>query len=116
EHLELTLHPHPFEVTPEATEVGVDRKSRPARALPIADGQVDLLLPPPPDVSVPQQRYEVVCYWAFHRILEVEDARVGRRAHQVARMVVAVDEHLRLREIVVQDLSKRVGEHSLLLC
>ena len=72
-----------------------------ARALPVANRPVDLPFLVPLDVRIAQQRHEVVGDRAVA-------PRPGNRArpgfgvadHQVARMVVAMDEHPRLREVV----------------
>ncbi len=54
----------------------------------------------PGDVAVAQQRHEVVGERPVHRVLEIEDAGIASAAdHQVARMVVAMHEHLRLRRV-----------------
>ena len=77
--------------------------SRPAaqRCAPELARPPDHALVRPFDVAVPQQRHEVVGERAVHGVLEVEDARVVPVAdHQVARVVVAVHEHARLRERV----------------
>ena len=97
-----------------AAKSGADRQAGAARALPVAHRPVDLPLLVPRDVRVAQQRHEVVGDRAVHRVLEIEDAGIGLRHHQVARMVVAVDEDARLREVVVEHEPERVGEHLLL--
>ena len=57
----------------------VQRQPGLARHLPVADRPVDLLLFLPGDEGVAQQRGDVVGDRAADRVLEVEDAGVGRR-------------------------------------
>ena len=62
----------------------------------------------PVDVAVPEQRDEVVGDRAAHGVLEIEDAGIAPRAdHEVARVVVAVHEHLRLLERI-RDQQRRM--------
>src|SRR3546814_11067200 len=57
----------------------------------------------PGDVAVAQQRDQVVSDRAAHRVLEIDNAGFAFAEHQVARMVIAVHEHLRSEE-------RRVGK------
>jgi len=55
--------------------------------------------PRPGDVAVLEQRYQVVADGTAQGVLEVDDPGVARlEQHQVAGMIVAVHEHLRLRK------------------
>ena len=94
------IHSKSRQNAPKSASTG---KPRRARALPVAHRPVDLPLLVPLDVGVAQQRHEVVGDRAVHRVLEIEDAGIGLAHHQVARVVVAVHEDARLREIVVED-------------
>src|SRR5688572_3101304 len=100
ENLEMSLQAHPLERAEERREVGVDRETGAPRLLPVADRPVENGFLGPADERVLEQRHHVVADRADHRVLEVEDAGIGCRHHQVARHVVAMDEHLRLREMV----------------
>ena len=62
--------------------------------LPPARSPVDLQRLVPRDESVAQQRRDVVGHGPQHRILKIEDARVGLSDHQVARHPVPVHGHL----------------------
>src|SRR5688572_6017709 len=94
EHLEVALQPHPLELAKERGEVGIDREAGAPRLLPVADRPVENGLLGPADERVLEKRRHVVADRSDHRVLEVEDARVGCGHHQVARHVVAMDEHL----------------------
>jgi hypothetical protein len=104
------IHSKSRQKAPKSAPTG----TRASRALPIADGPVDLARLVPFDVRVAQERHEVVRDRSLDRILEIEDSRIGRRLHQVARWIVAVDEHVRLREVVVEDPAKRLRQRLLL--
>src|SRR5258706_527007 len=71
EHLELSLHAHPFEVAPEIGEVTAYRKAGGASRLPEAHGPIDLVLLVPFDVGAAQQRHEIVGHRPVDRTLEI---------------------------------------------
>ena len=104
EHLDLPLRAHPLVVAVEVVEVGVNRQAGLARHFPVADDEIELVLLVPRDVRVAVERDEVVGDRAVDGVLKVDDAGVGRVGtvddHQVARVVVAVHEDLRLGEVV----------------
>ena len=53
----------------------------------------------PGDVAVLQQRHQVVADRAAQRVLEIDDAGIALGDHhEIARVIVAVHEHLRLRQ------------------
>src|SRR5215470_4516543 len=52
EHLELALHAHPLELTPERREIGGDRQAGITRVLPVSRGPVELPFLIPLDVCV----------------------------------------------------------------
>jgi len=99
--LEVALHSHQVEPAQELLLVRTHRK--PCRVRPAAEIErpADDAVLRPGDVAVPQQRDQVVAERSVDRVLEIEDARIVPRAdHQVARVVIAVHEHSRLRERV----------------
>ena len=69
----------------------------------------------PDDVAVLEQRHEVVADGTAHRVLEIHDAGIALRAHEeVARMVVAMHEHDRLRERLVAEPVEGRRDHGAL--
>src|ERR1022692_1203756 len=102
QHLELTLHAHPFEVSPERAEIRCDRQPARPRPLPVARRPVDLQRFVPFDVSIAQQRDQVVGNRSENGILEIQYAWIRIADHQVAGMVIAMHVDARLREVVVE--------------
>src|SRR5687768_1628117 len=60
QHLEVALQPHPFEITVERGEIGIDRQPRPPGLLPVARAPVDDALLLPAQERVAQERDDVV--------------------------------------------------------
>ena len=103
------IHSRPRQNSPKSS---LDRQAGAARRLPVADRPVELLLLVPRDEGVAQQRGDVVGDRAADRVLEVEDARIRRRDHQVARHPVAVHGHLRLGQRARDQLIARRRPHN----
>jgi hypothetical protein len=79
-----------------AAAAGAAQREQPAT---IAIHPVHDTLARPGDVAVLQQRHQVVADRPAQGILEVDDTGIAHRHHhEVARMIVAVDEDLRLRQ------------------
>src|SRR5207302_10146836 len=110
EHLQMALQTHPLDVAPEHAEIAVDGQPRATRALPITDRPVEHALLGPADEGILEQTGDVVADRTDHRVLEIENARVGCREHQVARHVAAMHEDLRLREVRRDDAIENVAE------
>src|SRR5205809_2695607 len=106
QHLELSLGSHPLEIPIEIGEIAADRQPLGAGLLPIADRPIDDAFLVPSDVGVAQERDEIVGDRAVDRVLKIENSRAGLADHEVARVVVTVHEHPRLREVVVEDRRK----------
>ena len=94
----MALYAHPFEPAVELVEFGRNGQSCGAGFFPVADDQVQHEFFFPFDEGIAQQRHQVVGNRAVQGILEIKHARPAGRQHQVADDVVAVDEHLRLRQ------------------
>ena len=116
-YLELALRAHPFVIPVESVEIGPYRQTGGTRGFPVTDDEIEFLCFFPGDVGIPVKRNEVVGNRPVHRILEVENARIGgsgrisghRRLsdeHQIARVVVPMDKDLRLRQIVIEERSE----------
>ncbi len=107
QHLELPLGSHPLEIPIEIGEIAADWQPLGAGLLPIADRPIDDAFLVPSDVGVAQERDEIVGDRAVDRVLKIENSRAGLADHEVARVVVTVHEHPRLREVVIEDRRKR---------
>ena len=105
QHFHMALHAHPFVVAEEFAEIGGDRQPRLACLLPVANQPVEGQVLVPLDIGILQQRDHVVADRAIHGILEIDDARIAGAVdpHQVARVIVAMHEDLRFRQIHGQD-------------
>src|SRR5207249_4651074 len=104
--LQLSLHAHPLEISPERGKVIAHAQTRVARTFPVTHGPVELMLLVPCDVGVAQQGNEIVGNRPINRVLEIKNARVRGRYHEVARVVIAVDEDAGLRQVVVENAPK----------
>lgn len=107
EHFEMPLQAHQVEPATEGGAIDVGEAGG-LRALPVGLHPCVNTLFRPGDVTVAQQRDQVVADRATHRILKIDDPRVVAAAdHQVARMKIAVYEYLWLRGSVAQQGTKR---------
>ena len=115
-HLEVPLHADEVEPAQELLVVPPGGEAGRERAAAVFERPAGHPLLRPGDVAVAQQRDEVVCERPVHRVLEIEDARVVARAHhEVARVVVAVHEHLRLLERVADQGFHGADQHARLV-
>src|SRR6266850_353693 len=108
QHLELPLDPHPLEIPVEIREIAGDRELCCPGFLPVADRPIDDAFLVPGDVRVAQERDQIVGDRTVHRVLKIENSGAGLAHHEVAGMVVAVHEHLRLPEVAPEDRRKHV--------
>src|SRR5205809_253760 len=108
QHLELPLGSHPLEIPIEIREITGDRQPPGPGPLPVADRPIDDAFLVPSDVGVAQKRGEIVGDRAVHRVLKIENSWAGLADHEIARMIVAVHEHPRLPEVVIEDRRKRL--------
>ena len=94
--LEVALHSGEIEPAAEPPPVGADEAASDRKVMPGVGPVRDSALGPA-DVDVSQQTDEVVGDRTRHCVLEVDHARVAPvEVHEIARVVVAMDEHLRL--------------------
>ncbi|SFF38863.1 LPS assembly outer membrane protein LptD (organic solvent tolerance protein OstA) [Fontimonas thermophila] len=93
---EMALHPHEVASAAECSEVGIDRQTGGARRCPVLTQPVFDACLGPGQKGVAQQGDHVVADRPFDGILKIEDAGIGVGEHQIARHVIAVDEHTRL--------------------
>src|SRR5688572_12874103 len=98
DRLEMTLHAHQVEPAQELILVRTDLDTLALRGGAKLQGPPANALHRPRDVAITQQRDEVVCHRPAHRVLKVEDARVGTVAsavadHEITRVIVAMNEH-----------------------
>src|SRR5450631_4144068 len=98
EHLQMPLHADEIKVAQELSRGSeADPPSCEHRAIacdPACDARTR-----PSDVAVLQERYQVIADRTAQRVLKIDDARVALGyGHEIARVIVAMHEHLRLRK------------------
>lgn len=95
-HLQVALHAHQVAGAEEVLEAWRQRDAGPGRLLPVTTQRGMHARLRPTDEGILVQAGDIVGDRAVQGVLEVEDARVGLAEHQVARHIVAMDEHPRL--------------------
>lgn len=95
-HLQVALHAHQVAGAEEVLEAWRQRDAGPGRLLPVTTQRSMHARLRPTDEGILVQAGDIIGDRAVQGVLEVEDARVGLAEHQIARHIVAMDEHPRL--------------------
>ena len=100
EDLQVALHAQPVRIAQEAGDVGDGQAGcKGARVVTTQPGVHASL--GPAEEGIAQQADRIVGDRSDHHVLEIEHRRAIRHRHQVARHVIAVRRHARLRQRVV---------------
>ena len=97
EHLEVALHADPVDVAPECASVADGQPGCGGTGVVPVDPGIESCAWPA-DERVLEQAQHVVRDRSLHGVLEVQDGRAAVGGHQVARHVVAMHQHARLRQ------------------
>lgn len=95
-YLQVALHAHQVAGAEEVLEAWRQRDTGPGRLLPVTVQRGMHARLRPTDEGVLVQAGDIIGDRAVQGVLEIEDTRVGLAEHQVARHIVAMDEHPRL--------------------
>src|SRR6187551_3486762 len=113
EHLDVALHADEIEPAQELVLTVADVRAEIAEHAPVAAHPALDALARPADVAVLEQRHEVVADGPAQRVLEIDDAGPAlafRQHHEIARVEVAMDEHLRLEQRLVDQALEGHGQ------
>src|SRR5450631_984106 len=116
EHLQMPLHADEIKVAQELSRGSeADPPSCEHRAIacdPACDARTR-----PSDVAVLQERYQVITDRTVQCVLKIDDARISLpNHHEVARVIVTMDEHLRLSKSCADQKFEGAAQYLFLGC
>ena len=108
----MALQAHQVEPANELALIGVHGKPGTEQLLAIFERPTDDALGGPRYVAILEERHQIIGDGAAHRILEIENSRIGGLAHQkVPRMIIPMHERRRLRRGRLHQNLEQTIEH-----